>query len=236
MNVKYMQFTPKKSFESKTFAYNSSTKQPHPNACENTGGRFIPNRVTSNLTQLFEKADQENNHSSKIAFDSSKVFSSLLQTQFFGDATNRNSSSKLLSYRTNSYNLTDSKENQGFSQIELPNDSFVSTQRKLPKIPYKVLDAPQLQDDFYLNVLDWSQKDVLAVALNNSIYLWSAVTGSVLKMCDFPNDVVASLSWAPSGTHLSVGTTSGKVLLYDVERKNALRSLPGHGGRVGALA
>jgi len=28
--------------------------------------------------------------------------------------------------------------------------------RKISKKPYKVLDAPNLQDDFYLNLLDWS--------------------------------------------------------------------------------
>lgn len=28
--------------------------------------------------------------------------------------------------------------------------------KKINKIPYKVLDAPALQDDFYLNLIDWS--------------------------------------------------------------------------------
>jgi hypothetical protein len=28
--------------------------------------------------------------------------------------------------------------------------------RKVPKLPFKVLDAPSLKDDFYLNLLDWS--------------------------------------------------------------------------------
>ncbi|OMJ79791.1 hypothetical protein SteCoe_20091 [Stentor coeruleus] len=230
-----MQFTPKKSFENylKPFTGASGTKAKKR---ESTGGRFIPSRVTSNLTQLFEKADQENSNTGKAPFDSTKIFSSLLEAQLFGDATNRQSSSKLLSYRTGMINLTECKENQAFSQMELPNEKFESSQRVLPKIPYKVLDAPQLQDDFYLNVLDWSAKDVLAVALSNSIYLWSAVTSSVVHMCDFNNDIVGSLSWAPSGNHLAVGTTSGKVLLYDVERKNTVRTLPGHGGRVGALA
>ena len=37
--------------------------------------------------------------------------------------------------------------------------------RKISKIPYKILDAPMLCDDFYLNLLDWSANNVLAVAL-----------------------------------------------------------------------
>eukprot|EP00041_Stephanoeca_diplocostata_P026088 m.695595 g.695595 ORF g.695595 m.695595 type:complete len:369 (+) comp22889_c0_seq8:235-1341(+) len=39
------------------------------------------------------------------------------------------------------------------------------TPRKIPKVPFKVLDAPDLQDDFYLNLVDWSEQNVLCVGL-----------------------------------------------------------------------
>lgn len=45
--------------------------------------------------------------------------------------------------------------------------------RKISKKPYKVLEAPNLQDDFYLNLLDWSNKNQIAVALDSELYLWS---------------------------------------------------------------
>lgn len=48
--------------------------------------------------------------------------------------------------------------------------------RRVSKLPFKVLDAPMLQDDFYLNLLDWSSSNVLAVGLMNSVYIWSAQT------------------------------------------------------------
>ena len=32
----------------------------------------------------------------------------------------------------------------------------MNKKRNIPKIPYKVLDAPSLLDDFYLNLVDWS--------------------------------------------------------------------------------
>jgi cell division cycle 20-like protein 1 (cofactor of APC complex) len=230
-----MQFTPKKSFENQSKKTSKITSYKSFETPAATGGRFIPNRSTSNLSQLFEKNDQEN-LSSKQPFDSSKFFSSILETQLFGDATNRQSFSRLFSYKLPSSIQTDCKENQAFSQMEIRCEGLSTTQRSLPKIPYKVLDAPQLQDDFYLNVLDWSNNDVLSVALNNSIYLWSAVTGSVVHMCEFTDDVVSSLNWAPSGDHLAVGLTSGKVLLYDVAKGSTVRNLPGHNGRVGALA
>lgn len=51
--------------------------------------------------------------------------------------------------------------------------------RKISKAPYKVLDAPLLQDDYYLNLVDWSSSNVLAVALGSAVYLWSACTSKV---------------------------------------------------------
>ena len=48
--------------------------------------------------------------------------------------------------------------------------------RKIPKAPFKVLDAPELQDDFYLNLLDWSSLNLLAVGLGSAVYLWNACT------------------------------------------------------------
>lgn len=51
--------------------------------------------------------------------------------------------------------------------------------RKISRIPFKVLDAPELQDDFYLNLVDWSSQNVLAVGLGSCVYLWSACTSQV---------------------------------------------------------
>jgi cell division cycle 20-like protein 1 (cofactor of APC complex) len=51
--------------------------------------------------------------------------------------------------------------------------------RKIKRLPYKVLDAPALQDDFYLNLVDWSYKNILAVGLGSSVYMWSATTTRV---------------------------------------------------------
>jgi cell division cycle 20-like protein 1 (cofactor of APC complex) len=56
--------------------------------------------------------------------------------------------------------------------------------RKIPKAPYKVLDAPALQDDFYLNLIDWSNSNILAVGLGSAVYLWAPETGKVTKLCD----------------------------------------------------
>ena len=46
----------------------------------------------------------------------------------------------------------------------------------------QVLDAPSLQDDFYLNLVDWSSQNVLAVGLGTSVYLWNASNSKVSLM------------------------------------------------------
>lgn len=85
-------------------------------------------------------------------------------------------------------------------------------QRNIAKIPYKVLDAPALQDDFYLNLVDWSSCNNLAVGLSNCVYIWSASSSRVTKLHDLgPRDCVTSVHWSKRGSHLSVGTHSGMV-------------------------
>ncbi|KAJ6798278.1 protein FIZZY-RELATED 2-like [Iris pallida] len=109
--------------------------------------------------------------------------------------------------------------------------------RKVPRSPYKVLDAPALQDDFYLNLVDWSSHNVLAVGLGNCVYLWNACSSKVTKLCDLGvDDSVCSVGWAQRGTHLAVGTNLGKVQIWDASRCRRIRTMEGHRLRVGALA
>ncbi len=39
--------------------------------------------------------------------------------------------------------------------------------------PQKILDAPDIKDDYYLNLLDWSAKGTLAIGLAEKVYLYS---------------------------------------------------------------
>eukprot|EP00392_Amoebophrya_sp_AT5.2_P005878 g5888.t1 len=106
--------------------------------------------------------------------------------------------------------------------------------RKISKVPYKVLDAPQLQDDFYLNLVDWSSTNCLSVGLSNCVYLWSACTSRVTKLCDLSQneDAVTSVSWTQRGSHLAVGTNKGEVQIWDhitlVYQVHYMSRLSGH--------
>jgi hypothetical protein len=111
------------------------------------------------------------------------------------------------------------------------------TVRKISRIPYKVLDAPALQDDYYLNLVDWSSTNFLSVALGNSVYLWSASNLKVVKLCELEaGDSVTAISWALKGNQLAVGTNTGKILIWDTVQREQIRELTAHTSRVGTLA
>jgi len=50
------------------------------------------------------------------------------------------------------------------------------------KEPFKILEAPYLRDDFYLNLVDWSDTNHIGVGLQNSLYVWSGCSSKVKKI------------------------------------------------------
>ena len=83
--------------------------------------------------------------------------------------------------------------------------------RKINKVPFKVLDAPNLQDDFYLNLLEWSSQNILSVALDTCLYFWNANNNRVIKFCDLAPDSISSLNWNKNGTQIAIGTSKGTI-------------------------
>ncbi|XP_004928647.1 fizzy-related protein homolog [Bombyx mandarina] len=110
--------------------------------------------------------------------------------------------------------------------------------RKISRIPFKVLDAPELQDDFYLNLVDWSAQNVLSVGLGSCVYLWSACTSQVTRLCDLSTEgnAVTSVAWSERGHLVAVGTQKGHISVWDVAVNKEVTKLQGHIARVGALA
>ncbi|XP_051554098.1 fizzy-related protein homolog isoform X3 [Myxocyprinus asiaticus] len=110
--------------------------------------------------------------------------------------------------------------------------------RKISKIPFKVLDAPELQDDFYLNLVDWSAGNLLSVGLGACVYLWSACTSQVTRLCDLSvdGDSVTSVCWNERGSLVSVGTHKGFVQIWDAAGGRKLTSLEGHSARTHSVS
>ncbi|KAJ7191070.1 quinon protein alcohol dehydrogenase-like superfamily [Mycena pura] len=111
--------------------------------------------------------------------------------------------------------------------------------RHVCKTPYRVLDAPELAEDFYLNLVDWSSTNVLGVGLGSCVYLWTAHNAAVSRLCDLSdtNDSISSVSWVQKGSTLAVGTISGRLHVYDANRLTLQRTYPqAHSQRIGAIA
>ncbi|KAH7127094.1 WD40-repeat-containing domain protein [Dendryphion nanum] len=110
------------------------------------------------------------------------------------------------------------------------------TPRAVAKVPYKVLDAPELADDFYLNLVDWGSMNTLGVGLGSCVYMWNSNSGRVTKLCELQDDTVTSVNWIQRGSHIAIGTNRGFVQIWDAQSQRRLRTMTGHTGRVGALA
>ncbi|CAE8630060.1 unnamed protein product [Polarella glacialis] len=108
--------------------------------------------------------------------------------------------------------------------------------RVVPQSAARVLDAPGIVDDFYSHPLDWSSRNSVAVALADSVFLFDAASGRTEKLMQLAAGNVTTLRWTTDGGHLSVGTSSGEVQIWDPCAQRQLRNLRGHAGRLGALA
>lgn len=81
----------------------------------------------------------------------------------------------------------------------------------------RTLDAPDLVDDYYLNLLDWGSCNVLAISLGNTVYLWDASNGSTSELVsiDEGDGPITSVNWAPDGRHIAIGLNNSEVQLWD---------------------
>lgn len=226
----------------------AANKQPlgESNGSGSNGGgcRFIPNRAAMDL----EKAS----HSLRCSASSSSLegeddevdddHKNAISTSLLG--TDDSSSHRILSFKekapppkgdaVNNLKVLYTSSQKSKTATKLIN-------RQIPSAPSRILDAPDLLDDYYVNLLSWNDTNILAVALSQTVYLWNASSGDIKELCSFEDSgsdtYVSSVSWVQEGgAHLAVGTSNGKTQLWDVQACKQLRSMDGHTDRVGSLS
>ncbi|KAG9149486.1 hypothetical protein Leryth_020514 [Lithospermum erythrorhizon] len=217
-----------------------------PGACSD---RFIPCRSSSRLHTfgLIDKPSPKKEGGG----GASEAYTRLLRIELFGSDFGSSSpagggspmspNKNMLRFRTEHSGCNSPFSPSILGQDSGSHSSEVCTPpkppRKVPKTPHKVLDAPALQDDFYLNLVDWSSQNVLAVGLGTCVYLWTASNSKVTKLCDLgPNDSVCSVQWTKEGSFISIGTALGEVQVWDGTKCKKVRTLTGHQTRTGVLA
>lgn len=91
--------------------------------------------------------------------------------------------------------------------------------RTLPVAPFKVLDAPNLRDDYYCSILAFDPVcQTLAVGLGTRLYSWSESTG----VQTLEDNGINEVSWL---TTLDFSSAQGKKCILAYGRSNGILNL-----------
>ncbi|KAK1370595.1 cell division cycle 20.2, cofactor of APC complex-like [Heracleum sosnowskyi] len=123
-------------------------------------------------------------------------------------------------------------------QIDHLHETNPRRRRYIPQKSERTLQIPGIEDDYYFNSLDWGSKNVLAIALEDTVHLWDASNDDPheLVTVDEENGPVTSVKWAPDGLRIAVGLNNSDVQLWDSTANKLLKTLRGcHSSFVGAL-
>ncbi|XP_045769215.1 cell division cycle protein 20 homolog [Maniola jurtina] len=197
----------------------------------NKADRFIPSRSNSNFDLCHYMLNRE---------EVEEVAAQTVTGEAIGRALADTEPGRLLQYTCKAPAAPEGYQNRlrvVYSQAKVPS-SVKNTTRYIPQAPDRILDAPDILDDYYLNLIDWSASNILAVALSNTVYLWNASTGQIEQLLTLEgSETVSSVAWVQgASSHLAVGTSSSVVELWDCEKIKRLRIMDGHTGRVASLA
>ena len=143
-------------------------------------------------------------------------------------------------------NFYPKKDKNFLSQEKNFQSQFPNIFRKISKTPFRVLDAPNLIDDYYLNLLDWGKENIIAVALFDEIYLWNDNNSKASLLMSYSNNdattddslnnIISSVSWMQNGLNLGIGLPNGSIQLWDIIKKIKLREIDAHNKRVSCLS
>jgi len=226
----------------------SKKKTPH-GGCIND--RYIPNRNGSNMEasyHLLQNTNSKENiqHDSNTNIDNHQLsLVDNIKRKLIADTCNGiQENSKILNLHMKQTSSSSSSfETDQCNSVENIKSIYSlkkAIQRTIPSSPERILDAPEFRDDYYLNLIDWSSSNFLAVALHKELYLWNAAGGEIsqlLSMDEDTSDYITSTAWNPIKDNvLAVGNSKSLVELWDVEKQICIRKLKSHLTRVGSLA
>ncbi|CCE61579.1 hypothetical protein TPHA_0A05040 [Tetrapisispora phaffii CBS 4417] len=112
------------------------------------------------------------------------------------------------------------KSDPHFERSSTPMKTNRPATRIKSHVPYRVLDAPNLRNDFYSNLICWSKiTNNVIVGLGSNVYIWSDVQGAVQVMeHDYlgkHNDYVTCVSFCPFNSFFLVGSKQGRLILFN---------------------
>lgn len=231
----------------KTELFGDNLSMTYPSRRSNHSSIFRPSTPPPNSARNANHNSRNRLQNSSLSYDEDEDYDSLRDDLLNTPSRIPQRNSNLFTYQSPSKSRPSSSsmnvQNELYSLSPVRADSQTlllsppKKTRNISKIPYRVLDAPDLADDFYLNLVDWGSQDYMAVGLGSSVYLWNSSSGTVDHLCDLgTNDSICSVSWIGSGTHLAIGTNSGLVEIWDATTCKCTRTMTGHSLRASSLA
>lgn len=149
----------------------STTPTPSKGAKTPSGGdRFIPSRSATNFDLGHFKINQ--GEESNDSPSKQELQRAMCENLHGNDIT----SQRILSYQKKVPTAPEGFQNPMrvlYTQTKTP-ASVKSCNRYIPQAPDRILDAPDIIDDYYLNLMDWGTNNILAAALGAHVYLWNA--------------------------------------------------------------
>jgi len=204
------------------------------------GDRFIPNRSVNDFDLAHYKIctqTQQSEENQAMMSPSQLEYKAVMNENLNGDLMDK----KILSFKEKPPQAPEGFQNDLrvlYTSGKMGSNAKKAT-RYIPQVPERILDAPDILDDYYLSLIDWSATNILAVALGSCVYLWDATTGEIHLLHEMDNvggDYISCVNWTMDGNHLALGISNGTVELWDPSQKKRLRTMGGHPTRVGALA
>lgn len=218
--------------------------------------RYIPNRMGSNmevsyhlLRQPNQKENQKNSNDTNIingnrndANNSNNLVDSIKRKLIIDTCNGIKEKSKVLQIHNKPAD-SDIVENMK-SLYTATKKEARAYDRVIPSVPERILDAPDFRDDYYLNLMDWSSNNHLAVALEREVFLWNASGGGITQVMSMDDndeqpssDYITSTAWiTDKSSILAIGNSCDDVEIWDVNRNTRLRCMQSHDSRVGSLS
>lgn len=199
--------------------------------------RFIPNREAMSASSSHHSLSSRRSTSSEDTTNHSKDLATLVYEEEVANACGVTLDKRILAFKAEppSCDVDDIR-----AQYNRPIKHQMVSQhnrRRILTAPERVLDAPGLLDDYYLNLLDWSCDNNLAIGLDSTVYVWNAGSGDVASLVQMrEGEYVCSLKWSADGSYLAVGRSDGDVQIWDIETQQKIRTMSGHNARIPSLS
>lgn len=137
--------------------------------------RFIPNR--SGMEKVLEQSTLDEAELPENEMDKSLHVKVLANSS---GLTENYSNTRILAFKNKAPAPKDGYQSSLkvlYSQQTTKKAEVAKPTRQISSAPLRILDAPDLKDDYYLNLMSWSASNVLAIALSSTLYLWDAASG-----------------------------------------------------------